>query len=299
MTRLTCLLLMGLLANSSAANAAPAKQYRFTNADEAYADMQQELGVVPMFFKTYPAATVAGAWSEYKSILLNPDTALRGRTKELIGLAVAAQVPCRYCTYAHERFAKLDGATDEEITEAVALAAQVRQWSTLFDGSQLELAQFRKDTDRILQYKPAKKTKEAAGENISTLADIKQTLGFVPSFLQNIPVASRDGSWQDFKGLMLSPTKINAKEKSLIVLGVSAQVPCAHCIYFESKDAKMNGASDQEIQEALLVASLTRKWSTVLNGMQIDEPKFRAQIDQIVSFAKDKMSKKREPVGSL
>ena len=32
---------------------------------------------------------------------LNPNSALSGKAKELIGLAVAAQVPCQYCIYAH------------------------------------------------------------------------------------------------------------------------------------------------------------------------------------------------------
>jgi AhpD family alkylhydroperoxidase len=54
-----------------------------------------------------------------KTLQLNPGTALSGKVKELIGLAVAAQVPCRYCTYAHTEFARLDGASEREI---------VRRW---------------------------------------------------------------------------------------------------------------------------------------------------------------------------
>ena len=47
-----------------------------------------------------------------KTLQLNPNTALPGRTKELIGLAVAAQIPCHYCIVAHTEFAKLNGASE-------------------------------------------------------------------------------------------------------------------------------------------------------------------------------------------
>ena len=40
------------------------------------------------------------------------------KTKQLIGLAVAAQIPCAYCVYAHTKFAKAAGATDAQIKEA-------------------------------------------------------------------------------------------------------------------------------------------------------------------------------------
>jgi alkylhydroperoxidase/carboxymuconolactone decarboxylase family protein YurZ len=37
------------------------------------------------------------------------------------------------------------GASDEEIGEAVAMAGLTRNWSTLFNGLQVDFAQFKKD----------------------------------------------------------------------------------------------------------------------------------------------------------
>ncbi len=51
-----------------------------------------------------------------------------------MGLAVASQIPCQCCIYFHTEAAKLNGASDEEIKEEVALAI-VRHWSTMLDGS--------------------------------------------------------------------------------------------------------------------------------------------------------------------
>lgn len=41
--------------------------------------------------------------------------------------------------------AKQAGASDAEIKEAVAVAALERHWSTVFNGMQVDLAQFKKD----------------------------------------------------------------------------------------------------------------------------------------------------------
>ncbi len=73
-----------------------------------------------------------------RPVQLNPKTKLDGKTKELIGLAVAAQIPCQYCVYFHTAAAKANGATDEEIREAVAMAAIARHWSTVLNGMQVD-----------------------------------------------------------------------------------------------------------------------------------------------------------------
>ena len=125
-------------------------------ADAAYKDIEATLGQVPDMFKTLPEVAVAGAWAEIKGVQLNPKTALDGKTKELMGLAVAAQIPCQYCIYFHTRAAKAYGASDEEIKEAVAMASIVRHWSTMLNGSEVDLATFKKQTDEMLAHAAAK-----------------------------------------------------------------------------------------------------------------------------------------------
>ena len=120
-------------------------------AQATYRDIEQTLGSVPTFFKLFPEAGIAGAWAEFKSVQLNPHTRLDGKTKELMGLAVAAQLPCQYCVYFHTAAAKANGASDEEIREAVAMAAIVRHWSTVLNGMQVDLAAFKRETDTVLR----------------------------------------------------------------------------------------------------------------------------------------------------
>ncbi len=122
-----------------------------TSAQATYRDIELTLGSVPTFFKMFPDVGVAGAWTEFKSVQLNPNTALNSKTKELIGLAVAAQIPCQYCVYFHTAAAKLNGATDEEVREAVAMAAIARHWSTVLNGMQVDLVGFKQETDTVLR----------------------------------------------------------------------------------------------------------------------------------------------------
>ena len=121
------------------------------SAQAAYRDIEQTLGLVPGFFKAFPQSGIAGAWAEFKTVQLNPKTKLDGKTKELIGLAVAAQIPCTYCIYFHTAAAKANGATDEEVREAVAMAAITRHWSTVLNGMEIDMAAFKQETDTVLR----------------------------------------------------------------------------------------------------------------------------------------------------
>ena len=132
-------------------------------AQATYRDIEQTLGLVPSFFKLFPEEGIAGAWAEFKAVQLNPKTALTGKEKELIGLAVAAQIPCGYCIYFHTAAAKANGASDAEVREAVAMAAISRHWSTVLNGMQTDPAGFRQETDTVLRL-AAEHTKTAAAK---------------------------------------------------------------------------------------------------------------------------------------
>src|ERR1700752_5495088 len=83
--------------------------------------------------QTLPDQALKPHWDEQLAVM-NPTGALDGKTKHLIGLGVAAQIPCEYCVYAHTKAAKAAGATDAQIKEALATAALVRFNSTMLNG---------------------------------------------------------------------------------------------------------------------------------------------------------------------
>lgn len=54
------------------------------------------------------------------------DGALPSKTKELIAVAVAHVTQCPWCIRAHTKRAKLKGASEKEIMEAIWVAAEMR-----------------------------------------------------------------------------------------------------------------------------------------------------------------------------
>lgn len=54
------------------------------------------------------------------------DGALPSKTKQLIAVAVAHATQCPYCIRGHTELAVQKGATDEEIMEAIWVAAEMR-----------------------------------------------------------------------------------------------------------------------------------------------------------------------------
>ena len=294
MPRTTALSLAAIALAAGAVQAVGETRAQATPAgDAARADIGKTLGFVPQFFLKVPEGLLPGAWDEMKSLQLNPNTALPGRTKELIGLGVSAQVPCRYCIVAHTEFAKLNGASEAEIGEAVSMAAITRHFSTFLNGIQIDEAKFRGEVAKIISnVKAAAAAKTPALKPINVvdgqtaLADITQTFGFAPEFLRRLPDSARAGAWRQMRDVQLNPgTVVSGKNKELIGLAVAAQVPCKFCIIAHTEFAKLNGATDAEISEAVGMASLTRDLSTVLNGMQVDEGQFRKDVERLVKGA--------------
>lgn len=99
--------------------------------------------------ETFPEQGVQSAWQEFQDVMMSEDAALDPKTKELIGLGVAAQIPCDYCVHYHTRAAKAHGATKAEVKEALASAALVRQWSTMLNGAQYSEEEWEQEVDAM------------------------------------------------------------------------------------------------------------------------------------------------------
>jgi AhpD family alkylhydroperoxidase len=68
------------------------------------------------------------------------------------------------------------------------------------------------------------------------------------------------------------------KTKALISLAVAAQIPCQYCIWADTRDALAAGATEDEVHEAVAIAGLTRHWSTIFNGYQVDFETFKQEL---------------------
>lgn len=118
--------------------------------EAAIADVEKTLGMVPEFIKIHPKAGLAGAWLQLKELEFSENTALSPKVKALIELGVVAQIPCQYCIWADIRSARAAGATEEEIREAVAVAATGRYWSTMLNGLEADFDTFKAEFGTLL-----------------------------------------------------------------------------------------------------------------------------------------------------
>lgn len=151
------IIVVGIMLSGSAAFADKAG-----DTAAAQAEMEEKLGTVPTWVKAYPDHAQAAAW-EWMKAMGSKDAAIPAKYRALIGLGVASQIPCQYCAYAFTRRAEMAGATEEELNEAIAQAAYIRHWSTMFYGIQMDLDTFKAEFEGIVDYK--KQKKQAAKAN--------------------------------------------------------------------------------------------------------------------------------------
>ncbi len=112
-----------------------------------------------------------------------------------------------------------------------------------------------------------------------TYSEIKDAFGFVPSFMRDYPEHGIRGAWIMTRDMEFSDkTELSPKVKALINIAVGAQIPCQYCVFADTEAARAAGATEGEIKEAVGQAALTRHWSTILNGLQIDFDQFKAEM---------------------
>ena len=119
-------------------------------------------------------------------------------------------------------------------------------------------------------------------------AEIKEELGLVPGFFQSIPDNYIDLEWELFKRLELGETLIPNKYKELMGVAIHSETKCRYCVLFHSEAAKLFGATDEEIQEAVHYAKMSLGWSAYINGMKTDYDDFEAELKKVVQYVKSK-----------
>jgi AhpD family alkylhydroperoxidase len=115
-------------------------------------------------------------------------------------------------------------------------------------------------------------------------ADITATMGLVPSFFNSIPDDMIGAEWEIFKRMTFGETAIPNKYKELIGVAVHSVTQCRYCTLFHQEAAKLFGATDAEIQEAVHFAKYTVGWSVYLNGMRQDYDEFASELGEIGAF---------------
>jgi AhpD family alkylhydroperoxidase len=129
--------------------------------ERIHQEIREMFGLVPSFFQTIPDATLALEWRLFKRVQFEAGP-IPNKYRELIGVAVAAVTRCRYCAAYHTELARLNGATEAEIEDAVHFAKSSAGWSTYLNGMQMDYDQFRAELSQACEYVRRTQEKRAA-----------------------------------------------------------------------------------------------------------------------------------------
>lgn len=73
----------------------------------------------------------------------------------------------------------------------------------------------------------------------------------------------------DYYGAVFEEGALSAREKALIALAVSHTVQCPYCIDAYTTESLEKGASEEQMMEAVHVASAIRGGSSLVHGVQM------------------------------
>lgn len=119
--------------------------------NEVEQEIREMLGVVPGMFDRIPDRVLDHEWTLFRHYELD-ETLIPNKYKELIGIAVHSETKCRYCTLFHTEAAKMFGATDEEIAEAVGYAKHTVGWSAYLNGIRQDYDEFADELEKMSEH---------------------------------------------------------------------------------------------------------------------------------------------------
>lgn len=114
--------------------------------------------------------------------------------------------------------------------------------------------------------------------------EMRQTLGEVPGAFDRIPDEFVGPEWELMKRVQLGDTIIPNKYKELIGLAIAAVTHCRYGVMLHTEAARLYGASDAEVAEALHYAKLQSGWSVHLAGLQVDYEEFAREVERTMAF---------------
>lgn len=161
--------------------------------------------------------------------------ALSKKDKEIIAVAITHVTQCPYCIDAHTKNAKKAGATLEELAEAVFVTAAVEAGGAITHSTHVHNAKAQDASDILY-----------ARSNLKNLGQLGK---FAPDGFKG---------YQTFSATATKAGKLTTKFKEIIAVAVANATQCPYCIDVHTKNAEKQGATSEELAEAIIVTSAVR-----------------------------------------
>jgi len=163
------------------------------------------------------------------------DGALSVKEKEIIAVAIANVIECPYCIDAHTKNAKAEGATLEELAEAVFVVASLEAGGAVTHSTHIHNA-LEKETNYALYER----------SNLKKLGELNTYA----------PVGFK--GYSEFNAASVKAGKLSAKFKEIIAVAVAHATQCPYCIEVHTQNADKQGVTKEELSEAVLVTASIR-----------------------------------------
>ncbi len=116
--------------------------------EDTLKEIETTIGSVPDFMKALAEDVLIQEWPLFKKYVLG-ESKIPAKYREMIGLAIASNTRCPYCTFFHTAAAKLHGASDDELQEIYFLASFTGRWSSMLFAQQYDLEKFTEEVHKI------------------------------------------------------------------------------------------------------------------------------------------------------
>lgn len=127
--------------------------------DETLTDIEETLGIVPGYMDALPEQELVNEWPNLKRFLFG-ETEIDPKTREFVGLAMAAAIGCEYCRHFHRGAAQLHGATEEELSELSFLASYTPRYSAMIQAQDYDVDVFKEEVEEIAAHLQTGMTEE-------------------------------------------------------------------------------------------------------------------------------------------
>lgn len=114
-------------------------------------EIEEYLGTVPSWLEALSEPAADHSWGVVRDLEFG-ETELSAREKALVSVGAAAAMNCPYCIHFHSAEARLEGVAEDGLTEATNVAANVRYFSTVLHGAEVDLDEFEEETSRIVEH---------------------------------------------------------------------------------------------------------------------------------------------------
>lgn len=251
---------------------------------EMIRESERIFGFVSGFIEQGSEKWSVPVWGLVRDLLIR-ESSIPRKYKAMIALGTAFVLHGRYTSFAFREYTRAIGVSDKEVQEVIAGVANNVLWDTWMSGISIDMSSFEKGYRQMiegfsrLEKLPARGRLETRSD---VLKEFQAIFGVIPEWFDSLPDTALKHMWQLNRTVGLEEDQIPSKYLRLIGLAAASVIHCRPCIMDDTAGARLSGASDIEIKEAILLGALVRSLEVILEGLYYDRETFMKECIRMI-----------------